>query len=180
MKYHRVYIKGGTYFFTIVTFQRKKILNEPENIQVLRDAFEYIKKKHPFHLDAYVILPEHIHLIITLPENDDDFSTRIRLMKSYFSRNCNNLYKQLPDGSRKLKNEQLIWQRRFWEHVIRDNKDYKQHVEYIHYNPVTHGLVSKPIDWVYSSFRRFVKDGIYDMDWGAANVCEFDQTVGRE
>ena len=123
------------------------------------------------------MLPEHLHFVMNLHENDKDFSTRIRLLKSYFSRSCDKRYQSNPTDSREKKKEQAIWQRRFWEHLIRDEKDY---VEYIHYNPVKHGLVNAPVEWKYSSFHQYVQDGIYDKDWGADKKLFFDKTIGME
>ena len=180
MQYRRIYINGGTYFFTIVTFKRTRILTHPANVKLMKEAFDYVMKKHSFHMDAYVVSPEHFHFMITLPEYDNDFSTRIRLMKSYFSRKCDKQYKQKLTDSRKTKKEQAIWQRRFWEHLILDEVDYQKHVEYIHYNPVKHGLVNAPVDWEYSSFHQFVQDRIYDKNWGSDQKLFFDKTIGME
>ena len=180
MQYRRIYIKGGTYFFTIVTYKRMKILHYPENIKLLKDAFNYVIKKHPFDIVAYVVMPEHIHFIMNLPEHDKDFSTRIRLLKSYFSRNCKKICYQYHSESRKNKKEKTIWQRRFWDHLIRDEADYQKHVEYIHYNPVKHGLTNSPIEWKYSSFSHYVRDGIYDKNWGSDKRLCFDKTIGME
>ncbi|KMW69836.1 MAG: transposase [Limnoraphis robusta] len=180
MRYRRAKINGGTYFFTVVTYQRRKILCEPDNIALLREAFRYVMGNHPFTIDAIVILPDHLHCIWTLPENDCDFSTRWRLIKSEFSRRCDSKYKQKYSLSRQRKNEQAIWQRRFWEHCIRDDKDLIQHVDYIHYNPVKHGLVKSPKDWQYSSFHRFVKNGLLTLNWGENEEIYFIEGIGFE
>ena len=136
--------------------------------------------KHPFEIDAFVLLPDHLHCIWTLPAGDRDFSTRWRLIKGNFSRRCDALYKCGPNASRSKKNEQTLWQRRFWEHLIRDEGDYLRHVEYIHYNPVKHGLVKVPKDWSHSSFRRYVENGLVDLNWGAGQEINFDEDVGKE
>jgi putative transposase len=180
MRYRRAYFEGGTYFFTLVTFDRVKIFDNPANIQCMQDAFECVIQKHPYEMDAHVFLPEHLHFAWKLPENDHDFSTRIRLLKSYFSRNCDVKYRFEPGESRKKKREKAIWQRRFWEHLIRDDDDYARHIEYIHYNPVKHGLVRAAIDWKYSSFHEYVKKGIYDKDWGTGEEMMFDDGIGHE
>ena len=114
----------------------------------------------------------------TLPDNDRDFSTRWRLIKSHFTRKCDTQFKLKPFESRKRKNEQALWQRRFWEHLIRNDEDYLKHVEYIHYNPVKHGLVGAPKGWEYSSFHRYVKMGKYGHNWGGG--VGFNSTIGRE
>lgn len=180
MQYRRAKTPGGTYFFTVVTYQRRKILCEPDNIALLREVFRSVMTNHPFTIDAIVILPEHLHCIWTLPENDSDFSTRWRLIKSEFSRCCHPKYKQQLSASRQRKQEQAIWQRRFWEHVIRDERDFTQHVEYIHYNPVKHGLVRSPKDWEFSSFHRDVRQGLVDVNWGEGEEIRFVEGIGNE
>ena len=180
MQYRRLKIAGGTYFFTIVTHDRRKFLCEPDNISLLRNAFRYVMQRHRFTIDAIVILPDHLHAIWTLPDGDWDFSTRWRLIKNYFSRQCDPKYRGKISTSRAKKQEQSIWQRRFWEHQIKDENDYNNHVNYIHYNPVKHGLVTAPKDWEYSSFHRYVKNGIYPLDWGAGVEIIFDSSIGNE
>ena len=180
MQYRRAKVEGGTYFFTLVTHHRRKLLCEPENISLLRESFRYVMEKHPFKIDAIVILPDHLHCIWTLPEGDSDYSTRWRLIKSYFTRNCDSQYHGEMTTSRENKKEQALWQRRFWEHSIKNEKDLLNHIEYIHYNPVKHGLVQFPSEWKYSSFHRYVKDGIYARDWGEKETITFDPETGHE
>jgi putative transposase len=168
MKYRRAKVAGGTYFFTVVTHNRRPFLCEPENIDLLRNAFRYVKHSHPFIIDAIAILPEHIHCLWTLPPADDDFSTRWRLLKSYFTRHCQEQYNSAISASRFDKREQAIWQRRFWEHQIQDERDFSQHFDYIHYNPVKHNLVRSPNDWQFSSFHHHVQQGVYSLDWGSS------------
>jgi putative transposase len=180
MKYRRARVEGGTYFFTVVTHRRRRFLCEPENVSHLREAFRYVMRRHPFEIDAFVLLPDHLHCIWTLPEGDCDFSTRWRLVKSTFTRTCSKTCHGIVSRSRRQKGEQAIWQRRFWEHQIRDERDLIQHVEYIHYNPVKHGLVKAPRDWEYSSFHRYVRKGIYGQEWGADEMVAFEAGVGSE
>ncbi len=180
MQYRRAKTSEATYFFTVVTHNRRKILCEPENVDLLRNAFRYVMKQHPFKIDAIVILPEHLHCLWTLPENDADFSNRWRLIKSYFSRQCQDKYQGKISTSRQHKGEKAVWQRRFWEHQIRDERDLVSHVEYIHYNPVRHGLVNAPKDWPYSSFHRYVQNEIYDLMWGTSEQIVFDSQIGME
>ena len=170
MQYRRARIKGGTYFFTVITHSRRPFLCQPGNVELLRNALRHVMQRNQFKIDAFVLLPEHLHCIWTLPQGDNDFSTRWRLVKSYFSRRCESHYRGDISASRKKKKEQAIWQRRFWEHVIRDDEDYARHVDYIHYNPVKHGLVRAPRDWEYSSFHRYVQAGMYDEMWAAGYV----------
>jgi putative transposase len=166
MEYRRVYLPGGTYFFTVVTHQRRAILSVPENIQLLRNAFQYTMDRHPFSIVASVILPDHMHFIWTLPEDGSDYSTRWRLIKSHFTRNWQGKKKFSGSVSRRKKGEADVWQRRFWKHLIRDENDLSRHVEYIHYNPVKHGLVNSAAEWKYSSFMKYVQQGAYALDWG--------------
>ncbi|OEU63784.1 MAG: transposase [Desulfobacterales bacterium S5133MH16] len=180
MRYRRAQIKGATYFFTVVTHKRTKFLCESENVSLLRETFKYVIEKHPFTIDAFVLLPDHLHCLWTLPDGDHDFSKRWRLIKTYFTRKCDDKYKHTPPVSRQSKKEQAVWQRRFWEHLIRDEDDFIRHVEYIHYNPVKHGLVMTPKGWPYSSFHRYVRDGCYNLEWGAGQDITFDETIGRE
>ena len=180
MQYRRAKAAGSSYFFTLVTHDRRPILCEPENIDLLRDSFRRVKQQHPFAIDAIVILPNHLHCIWTLPTKDADFSTRWRLIKSWFSRRCQNKFQGKISASRHSKGEKAVWQRRFWEHLIRDERDFDRHVDYIHYNPVHHGLVSKIKDWQYSSFHRYVQRGVYELDWGSEEIPQFDSSVGME
>jgi len=160
--YRRNYVKGGCYFFTVTLLDRQSTLLI-DHIDALRSSFRKVKQRHPFTIDAIVILPEHLHCIWTLPENDDNFSLRWREIKSAFSR-------QLPiseykSQSRQSRKERGIWQRRFWEHTLRDKEDYQRHIDYIHYNPVKHGHVASPIEWTFSSFNNFVANNVYPKDW---------------
>ena len=180
MNYRRAKTSGGTFFFTVVTHNRRPFLCIPQNIVLLRQAFRYVMRNHPFKIDAIVILPEHLHCLWTLPAGDADFSTRWRLIKSYFSRYCAAPVQGQVSRSRSRKQEKAVWQRRFWEHEVRDETDYIQHVEYIHYNPVKHNLVSAPIAWEHSSFGRYVQAGVYPADWGAEEPIPFPDDVGHE
>ncbi len=180
MRYRRSRAKGATFFFTVVTHNRRPILCQECNIALLREAFADVISRHPFTFDAFVLLPDRLHCMWTLPENDNDFSNRWRQIKSHFSRNCRDEFKGRVTIGHKNKCEQAVWQRRFWEHQIRDDNDFIRHVEYIHYNPVKHGLVKAPAAWPHSTFHRYVKQGIYHSDWGAGKEIVFDQGVGNE
>ncbi len=180
MEYRRAKTPGATYFFTVVTHNRRKFLCIPENITLLRQAFREVMTNHPFKIEAIVILPDHLHALWTLPPADANFSTRWRLIKSYFSRHSRNIYQGQISASRQRKKEKAVWQRRFWEHQIQNEEDFIRHVEYIHYNPVKHGLVKAPIDWEHSSFRRYVELGIYPTDWGAGKTLVFSPRIGQE
>ncbi len=158
-EYRRVYQPGAHYFFTLVTYKRRPIFANPDNIKHLKTAINKVKKKHPFSLNAIVILPDHLHCLWKLPENDPDFSTRWRLIKQHFSKEI--------DVAINHRNEKEVWQRRFWEHAIRDENDWQRHMDYIHYNPVKHELAAAPKDWEPSSFHYWVEKGVYERDWGS-------------
>lgn len=159
--YRRLYVKGGIYFFTQVTDNRLAWLCTNIGRKALREAMINVSKKHPFSILAFVLLPDHFHCIFSLPSNDHDFSVRMRLIKSYVTKN----YKQelLANFNKK---ENKLWQKRFWEHLIRDEEDLENHCNYIHYNPVKHGLCVNPQDWEFSTIHRFIAEEIYPEDWG--------------
>jgi len=180
MEYRRVRIKGGTYFFTVITYRKRKIFRDPENIELLRNAFRRVLKLYPFKIDAFILMPDHLHCIWTLPQGDSDYPTRWRLIKTLFTKNCKDRYKLPPSTSRAKKKEQAIWHRRYWEHLIRDQEDFRKHVEYIHYDPVKHGWARIPLEWKYSSFHRYVRNGLYDESWGAGMEIHFDEDIGYE
>lgn len=162
--YHRVHQPGGCYFFTVNCAERASNRLLVEHIDLLREAFRYVRTAWPFDIEAMVVLPDHLHCLMTLPEGDADYAVRLRLIKSHFSRH-------VPKGealnaSRAKRGERGVWQRRYWEHLIRDPDDWQRCVDYIHWNPVKHGLVYRVGDWPYSSFHRFVRDGRLPKDWG--------------
>lgn len=178
MQYRRAFLPGGTFFFTVVTADRKPIFADPKNVEVLREAFRAVHLRRPFTLEAAVVLPDHSHYIWTLPTGDADFSTRWRLIKTWFTKHCDPALRAEQGNARASKDEGWLWQHRYWEHMLRDETDYRSHVEYIHFNPVKHGYVNAPIDWPYSSFRHYVKAGIYPPDWGG--TVESIEGVGHE
>ncbi len=163
--YRRLYHQGGCYFFTVNLANRNSELLT-QQIDLLRKSFRYVKQKHPFNLDAIVILPDHLHTIWTLPQSDNDYALRWRLIKSYFSRHLPYLPSEVFSASRERKAERGIWQRRYWEHLIRDEDDYRAHIDYVHINPVKHKWATSVSDWPYSSFHHWVKKGIYPLNWG--------------
>ncbi len=167
-EYRRARIQGGTYFFTVVTYHRLPILTDDKARIILKEAWMDVMKRFPFTQDAVCLLPEHIHCVWTLPEGDLDYSIRWREIKRYFTREYQKKYGglEVPDESRVKRREGTIWQRRFWEHSIRDQEDLNRHIEYIHFNPVKHGLVKSVSDWPWSSFHRYVRDGYYHESWG--------------
>ena len=165
MRYRRLRVKGGTYFFTLVTYERAPILRDAEVASLFYRAIGHVRRDHPFALDAHVIMPDHVHLMLTLPEDDDDFSTRLMLIKAGFTRRF--LATGRAAGSRRgERRERAVWQGRFWEHLIVGDREFDACADYIHYNPVQHGLVRTPAEWPESSFAQWVADGRRDPDWG--------------
>lgn len=179
MRYRRSDTPGATYFFTVVTFRRRPLFAMPENAALLKSALRTVMARRPFTIDAFVLLPDHLHCLWTLPPGDADFASRWMLVKSHFSRLCPASCKTLPSASRSAKGEQAVWQRRYWEHQIRDEADFAAHCDYIHYNPVRHGLVAKAADWAHSSFGRFAERGVYPVDWGMTPI-DLAEEVGSE
>ncbi|MCQ8130751.1 REP-associated tyrosine transposase [Methylomonas rivi] len=162
--YRRAFIPGGTWFFTVNLLERKNNDLLVREIDLLRETVRTVRKRHPFQIDAWVVLPEHMHAVWTLPPGDADFSKRWRLVKSGFSRALPKT--EYRANVRKMAGERGIWQRHFWEHLIRDEADFERHVDYVHVNPVKHGLVARVADWPYSSFHRYVEGGVYPENWG--------------
>jgi len=164
MRYRRAKTPGATYFFTVVTYRRRRFLCDADNAALLRVAFRFVKQRHPFDIDAFV-LPDHLHCIWTLPPGDMDYPLRWNLIKTHFTRHCPAHLKIPPSDARRRKREHCIWRRRYWEHQIRDDRDFERHVDYIHYNPVKHGLAPYPADWPYSSVHRYLRLGLLPDGW---------------
>ncbi|MGC3983030.1 MAG: transposase [Steroidobacteraceae bacterium] len=168
--YLRAWIPGGTYFFTVNLAERQNNSLLVDRIALLRRAFREVNASHPFELGAIVVLPEHLHCLWHLPSGDNRFDQRWRLIKTAFSRSL--IVDEPIAPNRQRRGERGIWQRRYWEHVIRDEEDWWRHVEYIHYNPVKHGHVRRVCDWPHSSFHRFVRRGLYPADWAAPKFIQ--------
>jgi putative transposase len=160
--YRRAFIPGGCWFFTVNLLERRNSLLV-DRVDALREAIEWTGERYPFVINAIVVLPDHMHAMWTLPPGDADFSTRWRLIKWRFARAIPK--QERLSRVRKARGERAIWQRRFWEHLIRDDRDYTRHVEYCYINPVKHGLVRRVCDWPHSSFHRDVRDGLFPIDW---------------
>ena len=165
--FRRANTQGATYFFTVATYRRRSFLCDDDVRIALRQAINKVPSQYPFTIDAWVLLPDHIHAIWTLPLNDADFAKRWQLIKRYVTQSCGaRLHKPTWMTTSKTKHrESTLWQRRYWEHQIRDDVDYANHMDYLHYNPVKHGLVKQVQDWPYSTFHRYVEKGVYDEDW---------------
>lgn len=179
MQYRRDYSQGATYFFTVVTFNRQPLFIVPETVEHLRRAIREEMLRRPFVIDAIVIMPDHIHALWTLPTDDADYSIRWRNIKRAFTASIPEDQRPQVHGSRQRKQEQAIWQRRFWEHRIRDEQDFARHVDYIHYNPVKHGYVQRPVEWQHSSIHHYIRQGVLTADWGASPIS-IDDNIGQE
>jgi putative transposase len=162
VRYRRNFVAGGTFFFTVTLADRasRALI---DHIEALRRAVKQTHAAHPFAIDAVVILPDHFHIVLTLPKGDADYPTRLSLIKRRFT---DAVVKLGAPVARRRNGEIGLWQRRFWEHTIRDEGDFERHVDYVHFNPVKHGLVGRVCDWPYSSFHRYVRRGVLPQDWG--------------
>ncbi len=180
-EYRRNFVNGGTYFFTVVTYNRQPFLTTEGARNCLHNAWEDVQVRFPFVTVAVSLLPEHVHCLWRLPEGDSNYSIRWKEIKRLFSKNypIQDMPGETISESRLKRGEKLIWQRRFWEHTIRDENDLRNHMEYIHYNPVKHGLVQRAWDWPWSSFHRYVKMGLYEKDWGEAADMQFNNEYGE-
>jgi putative transposase len=162
MRYRRANVSGGTFFFTLNLLDRSSRLLI-DHIDLLRDTVRTVRCRHPFELVAMVVLPDHLHAVWVLPPDDCDYPLRWSLIKSGFSRRL--MKAEYISGARRRKRERGIWQRRYWEHQIRDDADLERHVDYIHINPVKHGYVRAPVDWAYSSIHRYIRRGLLPSNW---------------
>lgn len=154
-RYRRANTQGGSYFFTVVSYRRQAVLCDEPIRYALRKAIQETRLKYPFSIDAWVLMPDHLHCIWRLPEGDRDYSKRWSLIKRSISIICADSYNKQKwlNGSKKKHRESTLWQRRFWEHQIRDQQDFNRHLDYIHYNPVKHGLCERADAWPYSTLH---------------------------
>jgi putative transposase len=171
--FRRNFVTGGTYFFTVITEDRRPILCTDTARDCLRTAIQSVRRKRPIQVVAIVLLPEHLHTVWTLPPNDDDYPLRWAQIKEQFTRSflASGGEEAPVTSSRTRRQERGIWQRRYWEHTCQDDDDLKRCVDYVHWNPVKHGLVKRVRDYPWSTFPRFVKEGEYDLDWGGTDPC---------
>ena len=174
--YRRYFVAGGTYFFTVVTYRRRRLLTTDLARGCLRAAIEMARDRRPFEMPAIVLLPDHLHALWSLPPGDADYSTRWRRIKERFT--ADYLAQGGSEGpssaSRRNRGERGVWQRRFWEHAIKDENDFERHFDYIHYNPVKHRLVDCPRQWPYSTFSRWSAAGVYGPRWGCRSQGALD------
>jgi putative transposase len=179
--YRRANTKGGTYFFTVVTYRRQKFLCNENVRKALRNGILYVQKNHPFVIDAWVLLPDHLHCIWTLPPDDANLGKRWAMIKRFVTKQCG------PDLRRNdwmnetkwQRKESTIRQRRFWEHQIRNERDYEIHMDCPHYNHVKPGYVKNVKDWLHSTFHRYVCQVVYDENWGGTEVMTTEEGFGE-
>jgi len=173
-RYRRAKVPGGVYFFT-VTLANRRARYLIEHIDHLRNSYRAVRQVLPFETLAVCVLPEHLHAVWRLPADDSDYSSRWQRIKAQFSKSLP--FTDARSASKRRKGEKGIWQRRFWEHLIRDERDLQRHIDYVHYNPVKHGLVGRVVDWPYSSFHREVRRGVLTVEW-AGGVARDDPVGG--
>ncbi|MFC5479203.1 REP-associated tyrosine transposase [Massilia suwonensis] len=161
---------GTTYFFTLVSYARRPILCQEPIRKLLRLAVQNVRARRPFEIDAWVLMPDHLHCVWTLPEGDRDYSTRWAQIKRTVSRFCGEdmLVGHPVSESRRKHRDSVIWQRRFYEHQIVDEDDFGRHVDYVHFNPVRHGHAENAASWPFSTFHRYVRAGLLPADWGGS------------
>ncbi len=179
--YRRANAKGGTYFFTVVTYRRQGFLCDENVRHALRNGIQNTRAIHPFEINGWVLLPDHLHCIWTLPPDDADFGVRWAMIKRFVTKQCGSSLRRedwMNDSKRKRK-ESTLWQRRFWEHQIRDEQDYEAHMNYLHFNPVKHGYVKSVKDWPYSTFHRYVRAGVYSEDWSSGETASCSDGFGE-
>lgn len=174
--YRRAFIPGGTFFFTVITAQRARILTQEHARKFLGEAFRECRRRWPFQIDALVLLPDHLHALWTLPPGDPDYSRRWAWIKKEFSKAwlASGGSAQNVSESQARHRRRGVWQHRFWEHAIKDDRDYSRHFDYIHWNPVKHGLVEAVCDWPFSTFHRWVRLGVYPREWGGRGADPLD------
>ncbi|MBI3771672.1 MAG: transposase [Gammaproteobacteria bacterium] len=172
--YRRSRVAGGTYFFT-VTLRDRASRRLVEHVAELREIIRVVMRERPMNIDAMVVMPDHLHAVWTLPPGDEDYAGRWRMIKSRYTRT---LARAGVEMMRNEKGEYDLWQRRYWEHTVRDEKDLERCVDYIHYNPVKHGWAKRVNEWPYSTLHRYVQKGIYPVDWAGA-VNEPNETYGE-
>jgi putative transposase len=169
--YRRAWMPGGTYFFTVNLLRRRGNDLLVRHVEMLREAVRLTRSNHPFTIHGWVVLPNHLHCILELPAGDSDFAMRWQVIKRRFSLALPRT--EYRSDTRLHRRERGIWQRRYWEHLLRDDDDYRRHMDYLHYNPVKHGLVKRVVEWPYSTFYRCVARGIYPQDWASPETEEF-------
>lgn len=178
-QYRRAKAEGATYCFTVVAHRRRPVLCLPESLDAVKYVFRNVAQGRPFRVDAWVVLPDHLHCVWAMPEGDSDYSVRWSLVKKELTKRLGPYIgpDTTPSLSRQRNREGTLWQRRFWEHQIRDEHGYRAHVESIHFNPAKHGLATRPRDWRCSSFKDWVSRGVYEKDRGGDGAVVFSEGI---
>jgi putative transposase len=172
---------GASYFFTVVTYRRRPLFSNASARRILRRAMVEVRSRWPFDMFACVLLPDHLHCLWTLPDGDDDFPVRLANIKRLFSHDyLRSGRRALPVSRNRIRHREVgVWQPRYWEHRIRDETDWYRHRDYVHLNPVKHGLASEPAAWPWSSFHRHVRLGWLDPNWPGSLPIEEPGEVGE-
>jgi len=168
----RYYIPNSIIFITTVTKDRIPLFKSTDNVELLQRTIDRVKEKHPFDMIAFSFLPDHFHLLLQLQEGNPNFSVIMMSIKGNFTANYKNQYGMTAPTS--------LWQRRFWDHIIRNEQDLKNHLDYVHWNPVKHGFVKRPEEWQFSSFMEWVGRGIYDLGWGENDTPNYIKSLNFE
>ncbi|MBX9655554.1 transposase [bacterium] len=178
--FRRAFISGGAYFFTVVTANRLPVFENESARTLLSQVMRECQTRYPYEVIALVLLPDHLHALWSLPPGDDQFAARWSMIKREFTRRWLALggSEQQRSDAKARQRRRGVWQYRYWEHSIRDQKDLEAHFDYIHYNPVKHGYVNRPIDWPWSTFHRWVREGHYPTDW-VDGSCSTIESVGE-
>ena len=172
MEYRRAFVPGGTFFFTVVTFNRRETFTDLAAIRILGSVLRRSILRWPVTVHAIVVLPDHWHTIWSLPSGDTEYPKRLGWIKKEFTKHwlsIGGVEEQVSAGKQRQR-RRGVWQPRYWEHTIEDEEDFQNHFDYIHWNPVKHGYVSCPRDWPHSSFHRWVKRGVYPEHWGCYTI----------
>jgi putative transposase len=177
-RYRRARVPGGSFFFTVVTERRQRLLTDDLVRLALRRAIEVVRRERPFRIDGWVLLPDHMHTVWTMPADDGDYATRWRLIKARVTHQLGDAGRNraVMTARREAKRQGSLWQNRYWERLLRDEDDVRRHLDYLHFNPVKHGQVTRVEDWRWSSFHRYVADGVYPRDWGATSGVPVDRS----
>ena len=177
--YRRSHATGASWFFTVATYRRRPMLTRPDVLSALRHAITQTRERHPFEIVAWVVLPDHMHALWTLPETDGSYAMRWALIKRLTAQAVRDAMPPVTSKSMQARGEIGLWQRRYWEHQIRDENDLHRHIDYIHFNPVKHGLVASTDQWSHSTFHRYVREGQLPANWMVGNEPSMDGEFGE-
>lgn len=177
--YRRFHTAGATWFFTLTAEGRRPLLVGPDSMHWIRRAAAEVRGRYPFELIAWVVLPDHLHALVNLPDSDCDYAKRISIFKRIVSKRLASRTTAPLCNSMRTRRENGVWQRRFWEHMVRNQVDLQRHLDYIHFNPVRHGLAGNATGWPHSSIHRYVESGMVAKDWAAKVGDERERSFGE-